>query len=438
MTDQVKNAVKVTVSTGYDDVATSIVLAGGEGAILPNPTGNNYNLVWWDSSLYPDPADDPNFEIIRVTALSTDTLTVTRAQESTGASTKNTGGSTYKMILGVTAKTVTDLQAEIDTDIGTHAALTTTHGISGAIVGTSDIQTLSNKDISDTLTVDTISEHTVDAGVIVEGCTFENNTLIVPSKIAIGTGAISLDYIIHCVGTQRIESGHTMYTSGYGPVAVPNAESLPLNIDVEYTNATDHHISLEIDDIPILRASATGNGAGGITDLKTSILYPLHVDNVVEYTVDTGVTIESINIENGIITDAIIELNDSLGLNTTYEGLTTDDIVGESVVFGDLLYMKSDGKWWKASNAVASSAEFPVQGMAVATISVDTSGKILLYGTVRNDTWSFATLGSVFCGVDVPTHIKPTTSGYTVQIIGTSLDVEKMYFNPGSTYIELA
>lgn len=109
MTDQVANFKKVTVSIGYDAAATNIVLSAGQGAELPNPSGDNYNLIWWDSLVYPDPADDPNVEIVRVTALSTDTLTVTRNQEGSGASTKNTGGSTYKMILGPTAKTITDL-----------------------------------------------------------------------------------------------------------------------------------------------------------------------------------------------------------------------------------------------------------------------------------------------------------------------------------------
>ncbi len=112
MTDQVANAIKVDVSGGYDAAATAITLTTGEGAELPNPSGDEYNLVWWDSTLYPDPADDPNFEIIRATGLSGDVLTVSRNQESTGASTKNTASSEYKMLMGVTAKTITDLQAE--------------------------------------------------------------------------------------------------------------------------------------------------------------------------------------------------------------------------------------------------------------------------------------------------------------------------------------
>ena len=127
MTDQVANFKKVTVSTTYDDTATSIVLTTGHGAELPDPSGDNYNLVWWDSTNYPDPSDDPNVEVIRVTAKSTDTLTVTRNQEGSGASTKNTSGATYKMILSATSKTITDLQSEIDSDITTHAALGDAH-----------------------------------------------------------------------------------------------------------------------------------------------------------------------------------------------------------------------------------------------------------------------------------------------------------------------
>lgn len=112
--DPVKNNVNVTVSTTYDAVATSIVLSGGEGAKLPDPsTDGEFNLVWYDSTVYPDPNDDPNVEIVRVTAVSTDTLTVTRNQESSGASTKNTGGSTYKMGLFPTKKLVDDIDSLI-------------------------------------------------------------------------------------------------------------------------------------------------------------------------------------------------------------------------------------------------------------------------------------------------------------------------------------
>jgi hypothetical protein len=101
--DNAKNFAKATVSTGYDAVATSIVLSSGHGAKLPTAP---FNATWWNSTDYADPSDDPNVEVVRVTAISTDTLTVIRGQEGISASTKNTASKTYKMIAGLTAQTV--------------------------------------------------------------------------------------------------------------------------------------------------------------------------------------------------------------------------------------------------------------------------------------------------------------------------------------------
>lgn len=115
--DPTKNLIKVQVSTTYNNSATSIVLTGGEGAKLPAPsTDGAFNLIWYNDTDYKDPSDDPNVEIIRVTARATDTLTVTRGQESITATNKNTAGKTYKMLLGVTAKMITDIQTKLDSN----------------------------------------------------------------------------------------------------------------------------------------------------------------------------------------------------------------------------------------------------------------------------------------------------------------------------------
>jgi hypothetical protein len=118
MLDPVVNFGKVIVSTGYDNLATSIILQTGGGAKLPNPlVYGAYNLTWWNSTDYPDPSDDPSVEIIRVTNISGDTLTITRAQEGISASNKNTVGKVYKMVLSPTKKTIDDIQKfSISTD----------------------------------------------------------------------------------------------------------------------------------------------------------------------------------------------------------------------------------------------------------------------------------------------------------------------------------
>ena len=114
--DAVKNFGVVTLSAGYDAAATSILLSAGHGAKLPDPVvDGEYNLVWFDTANYTNPAEDPNVEIIRVTgpAGTGDTKTILRAQEGTVASNKNTAAATYTMVLGTTAKTITDIESEI-------------------------------------------------------------------------------------------------------------------------------------------------------------------------------------------------------------------------------------------------------------------------------------------------------------------------------------
>jgi len=100
MASPVTNFGKVTVSTGYDAAATSIVLSSGHGSRLP--TTFSFPIPWWNATDYSDPADDPQREIVTVTNRSTDTLTIVRGVEGTSASTKNTAGKTYKMVLSLT------------------------------------------------------------------------------------------------------------------------------------------------------------------------------------------------------------------------------------------------------------------------------------------------------------------------------------------------
>jgi hypothetical protein len=152
--DAVKNFGKVRVSTGYNDTATTIVLTTGHGARLPAPaTDGQFNLVWWNVTDHPDPVDDSNKEIVRVTARTADTLTVTRAQEGTTASTKNTSGKAYNMILGVTAKTITDIAAEVST----HAVLTNAHG--GTKIKKAHLITANTVQYKDNLGTDIIHAH---------------------------------------------------------------------------------------------------------------------------------------------------------------------------------------------------------------------------------------------------------------------------------------
>lgn len=95
----VKNDSVVTVSTGYDTVATNIVLSSTHGSKLPQPSSDGtFYLVWINLTDYGSmPQNDPNLERVLVTSRSGDTLTVTRAQQGTTAKLHNVAGKTYVM-----------------------------------------------------------------------------------------------------------------------------------------------------------------------------------------------------------------------------------------------------------------------------------------------------------------------------------------------------
>lgn len=110
--DATKNFAKADLDTGIAAGATSLALTSGAGAKFPQPTTDgSFNLTLYNKD-YADPADDPSVEIVRCMARSTDTLTILRAQEGTADVNHNTGGKTYAVILGPTAKINKDVQAE--------------------------------------------------------------------------------------------------------------------------------------------------------------------------------------------------------------------------------------------------------------------------------------------------------------------------------------
>lgn len=83
MVDIVKNFAYSTVATAPSPATTgtSLVVAAGDGAKFPAVP---FNLTIWPAGALPTAA---NAEIVRVTAIATDTLTISRAQESTTART---------------------------------------------------------------------------------------------------------------------------------------------------------------------------------------------------------------------------------------------------------------------------------------------------------------------------------------------------------------
>ena len=62
------------------------------------PTDGDFLVTIWDSTTYPDPTNDANMEILKVTAVSGSVFTVSRAQESTSAVTHSSNNAVQMLI----------------------------------------------------------------------------------------------------------------------------------------------------------------------------------------------------------------------------------------------------------------------------------------------------------------------------------------------------
>ena len=154
--------------------------------------------------------------------------------------------------------------------------------------------------------------------------------------------------------------------------------------------------------------------------------------DVVEFVVAGSYMLDDNDIDN------LKVLAPSPAADHSYDSFRSTITVGEDVVFGNCLYMKSDGKLWESD--ADASATMPIVGMAMASISADASGVVALQGFVRDDTWNW-TIGGLIYGSTTKgglTQAPPDGSGDIVQIVGWAYSADILYLNPQLLTIEIA
>jgi hypothetical protein len=132
MADAYKNLAVALVATAPAPATsgTSLTVTAGHGARFPTPP---FNATVWPNGALPDPL---NAEIVRVTAISTDTLTITRAQEGTSARTVIVGD---LLAATITKKLLDDLTAAV----GNTRVFTVVFGTGAAVITAGAITFLS-------------------------------------------------------------------------------------------------------------------------------------------------------------------------------------------------------------------------------------------------------------------------------------------------------
>ena len=171
---------QTTLAAGITDTATSCTVVSGSALLggATVPAGTTFTVV-----IDPDTALE---EIVDVTVVSTNVLTITRGVENAGTGQAHSAGAAVRhMAIGRDFREA-NLHIEATGGYNDGTGAHTLHGIAageGDVVGTTKTQTLTNKTLTaPTITNPTISGTNVDASIVFEGATpdaFETTLTVV-------------------------------------------------------------------------------------------------------------------------------------------------------------------------------------------------------------------------------------------------------------------
>lgn len=127
---------------------------------------------------------------------------------------------------------------------------------------------------------------------------------------------------------------------------------------------------------------------------------------------------------------SVLYVSSGMADNSAAGNIVTDIVAGETIAFPNVVYLKSDGKWWKIENTGVATCQGLI-GMALESKDADAACKVLLNGFVRDDDWNWVTGSPIYAGTSGGlTQTAPTSEDSVVMLMGTAVHADRMFFNP--------
>lgn len=136
---------------------------------------------------------------------------------------------------------------------------------------------------------------------------------------------------------------------------------------------------------------------------------------------------------------ADIDLDETLDDDHTWTGITCLGEAGEDLAVAALAYLTAAGTWFK-TDADAAGTTNGILAIATEAITNGNTGRLLLMGFYRDDTWETLTIGG-WMFVDTTagdiSQTSPTGVGDQVRKVGVAVAVGTIWFNPDSTVADV-
>lgn len=191
--------------------------------------------------------------------------------------------------------------------------------------------------------------------------------------------------------------------------------------------------------VTIAEARIVGRISGGnITGLTAAQMKTLlgYLQNISEDTTpQLGGNLDTNGSDINLGSDDAMTVTAAPGSDHEASGNKVTLTAGESLVFSDVCYIKSDGKAWKAD---ANAADPAPRGLVVAAavIAGDAAGAFVLPGTIiRDDSWSW-TVGN-------PVYLSETAGAFTQSapvskiVLGVATHADRVFFYPSISDVPL-
>jgi len=131
-------------------------------------------------------------------------------------------------------------------------------------------------------------------------------------------------------------------------------------------------------------------------------------------------------------TDTQFDFYNALAEDHTWSGQKDTQLVGESVVFGDLLYFNWTDKEWKKAKADAY-ATCPAERIALEDKNDGEDCLMLVKGYIRDESAFDFGASRIYLNDDTAgtcDDTAPEESGDQIQIVGTAIHADILFFNP--------